>query len=488
MHSSDTLYRRNRLLVYIIWGMLLLGIAVSLMTGAGTTSIIVLAVVGLICCAGATVMTFGRWLEKYVMYYIPVVISVLTVLMITSDPIITTYFLVYVNLAIMTLYNHFRAQLFTTLNGLAVTIWLFFSPYKEPVFTNNSPVTIVLYLAMIAVPLLASTKFSQRLQAEADRERENAVNEKNRTLNLMESLSESLRSLNGFSGSLKSNVTSTSEISRQVTSSFAEMASSIETQTGSISDIGESIRSIEQAVTDLMSRATELRALAENAARLTKSGDREAEELVSRMNLAQEVVERSAELMNELNEQNRHIRDIVAAIQEISAQTHLLSLNAAIEASRAGEQGRGFAVVADEIRKLAESSRESAEQIEGILETIRVKTDQAAGQVAQGQMAIVESRDAADRVAQVMNELSADAADVDRQSTQVESSVSDVHRQYVKISQEMGTIARLTEQNMAAVEEMAASMSAQDERIKEIKDSFLQLDELATELSRMSGR
>jgi len=63
-----------------------------------------------------------------------------------------------------------------------------------------------------------------------------------------------------------------------------------------------------------------------------------------------------------------------------------------------------------------------------------------------------------------------------------------VHRQYVKISQEMSTIARLTEQNMAAVEEMAASMSAQDERIKEIKDSFLQLDELATELSRMSGR
>ena len=80
----------------------------------------------------------------------------------------------------MTLYSSFRALLFASLLGAGVTVYLFLSPYKSEMFGDNSPVTIMLYLVLIAAPLLASSNFSQRLQAEADRERKSAIAEKNR--------------------------------------------------------------------------------------------------------------------------------------------------------------------------------------------------------------------------------------------------------------------------------------------------------------------
>lgn len=489
MNRSDTLHRRNKLLVNIIWGMLVLGIVVDVLTGAPTSSIIVLAIVGTITAGLATVMTYKRWLAGYVMYFIPVIVTVLTLLLIMTGPIITTYFLVFVNLAIMTLYGSFRAVVFSALLGTALTIYLFLSPYKDEMFgTEHDLFTILMYLTLVAAPLIASSKFSERLQSEAGLQREQAVAEKNRTQGIIDRISVSLHTLQTFSSNLKTNVTSTSQISQEVTSSFSEVTSSLETQTSSISGIDDSIQAIEHAVASLAVRSTEMRALSESSARLTKSGSDEAELLTKKIGHAHETIDQSARLMKELNEQNKQIGVIVETINHIASQTNLLALNAAIEAARAGEHGQGFAVVSHEIRKLAETSQQSTEQISAILESIRAMTDQAAEQVLLGQQSIVESSHATNKVADVMRALSDDSAKVEEQAVQVQVSADDVHSQYAKMAAEIATIAASTEQNMAAIEEMAASMHTQDVRVNTIKRSFLELDALTQELNNMTDR
>jgi len=489
MTYIETLHKRNKLLVNIIWGMLVLGIGVDFLTGAGTDSIIALAIVGTITCGLATLLTYKRWLTTYIMYFISTIITALTLLLLITGPIISTYLLVYVNLAIMTLYCSSRAIAYSTLMGAGLTAYLLLDPYyKQEVFTNNSPITICLFLGMISVPLYVSTKFSERLQNDVITKHEQAVQEKNKSLEMVAQISSSLTLLNDFSSKLKHNITSTGTISKEVTTAFAEITSSIETQTSSITDISDSIVQIEQSVTSLADRSNEMRALSASSARLTQAGSEEAGSLETEMKQINDNIDESVRLMTELGEQNKLIGDIVSTIKHISTQTNLLALNAAIEAARAGEHGRGFGVVSHEIRKLAETSQQSTEQIEHILDSIRTKTELAAEQVIQGQQSVVSGSSAAQKVVQVMRALADDAGRLDVHSEQVDRSAEELHQQYSRITDQIVTIASITEQNMAATQEMSASMTTQDSRILDIVESFLQLDKLTSDLHRMAGK
>ena len=486
MNASDTLQRRNKLLVNIIWGMLVLGVAVDFITGASTESIITLAVTGVIACGTATVMTYRNWLSRYVMFFISIILSGLTVLLMVTDPVITTWFLVFVTLAIMTLYNSFRAIAFTTLLGVGVTAFFVASEYGV-VFGDNHPVTIFLYLLLVASPLLASSKFAERLQAEAERQREQALAERNRVQEMMVRIAASLRELNEFSANLKQNISTTRAISQEITTAFGQLTSSIETQTRSMADLNDAIQGIERSVESLAARSADLKGLSANTERLTKSGREETVALSDIMEQVHGMMAQSAAIMQELSEYNQKIHEIVAAINHISQQTNLLALNAAIEAAQAGEHGRGFAVVANEIRKLANTSQESTQEIREILERIHEKTDRAAQQVAMGRQLTEKSRHAVRRVAEIMNELSEDAEKVKDQADQVEASAAEVLGRYRKSAAEIAVLAETTESNMAAVTEMAASISDQDARLSEITDSYLQLDGLAGELKGMAA-
>ena len=128
--------------------------------------------------------------------------------------------------------------------------------------------------------------------------------------------------------------------------------------------------------------------------------------------LVSEQVDKTIQLVNQLNEQSKSIEAIVSTISSIADQTNLLALNAAIEAARAGDQGRGFAVVADEVRQLAARTSLSTDEIAKVVQKNRELTARVTDDMARVASSAELGKQQVDKVNEVMVEIRQEANNV----------------------------------------------------------------------------
>ncbi len=157
-----------------------------------------------------------------------------------------------------------------------------------------------------------------------------------------------------------------SRSSYQIFSSSQEISSGADNQASLVLRASSSIEEMSSAVDSIVSTANDSAKSSEAATQMANEGAEHVEQTVKEITEANE-------LIKDLNEQAKGVKKISQFIQEISAQTNILSLNAAIEASRAGEHGKGFNVISHEIRTLASKTSQAAEEISEIIDALQWK-------------------------------------------------------------------------------------------------------------------
>ena len=174
-----------------------------------------------------------------------------------------------------------------------------------------------------------------------------------------------------------------------------------------------------------------------------------------------QVVGQVVATMEEINHSSKKISDIIGVIDGIAFQTNILALNAAVEAARAGEQGRGFAVVAAEVRNLAQRSAEAAKEIKGLIGTSVDKVGAGTRLVAEAGSTIGEVVTNAQRVADII-------AEITSASGEQSGGIGQIHTAVNHLDQ-------MTQQNAALVEESAAaaqSLMDQAQRLTQATQVF----------------
>ncbi|MDR6213014.1 methyl-accepting chemotaxis protein [Paracidovorax wautersii] len=268
--------------------------------------------------------------------------------------------------------------------------------------------------------------------------------ETGRLLEAVAAMQERLRALVGEIGAAADSILLASS---EVASGNLDLSQRTESTSRSLQEAASALGDVTQTVgqsADASRQANHMTATASDAA--TRGGA---------------VVSQVVQTMDTISASSRKIADIISVIDGIAFQTNILALNAAVEAARAGEQGRGFAVVAGEVRSLAGRSAEAAREIKALILASATHVQEGSAQVNHAGATIQELVQSVRRVSDIMGEITAAAQE---QSERIGL-----------VSQSMGTLENMTQQNAALVEQSSAaadSLKEQAARLTRVVGNF----------------
>ncbi|MDH8677404.1 methyl-accepting chemotaxis protein [Fusibacter bizertensis] len=297
-----------------------------------------------------------------------------------------------------------------------------------------------------------------------------------------------IQSVANSSERINENVDGLMNSSNEVTKAIEEIAHGSTEMASNVNDRLITGQSLGTSINQIFEKLNEVKTVSDEMVTNNQNG---RDKIMNLKDVFQETVKNTGEVADNvgtLTTSSKEIENIVDTIRGISEQTNLLALNASIEAARAGEAGRGFAVVADEIRKLAEQSSKSAQEINSIIAKIVSVVDNTSKTVDMTQSSVRTAQLNLDETVVVFDNIDGSVNNVGsiirvfiEETRQIETLKND-------LIASLESMAAISEQSAASTEEINASTEEQYSRVTEIGQAIETLNEEISKLSDEMGR
>ena len=263
-------------------------------------------------------------------------------------------------------------------------------------------------------------------------------------------------------------VTSATE-SAQKTS--RELLAATEQQSRQLEDAGTTVQRMAQSMTDSSERALQSAQVSRRSLDAARKGATAVENTIRGMNGIRSQIQETSKRIKRLGESSQEIGEIVELISDITEQTNVLALNAAIQAATAGEAGRGFTVVAEEVQRLAERSAEATKQIAAIVKTIQTDTQDAVSAMENATRDVVAGAQLSDAAGQALSEIDQVSLEAARLIEKISTDTLDQAATAGRVAATMKDILTVTEQTTLGTQQTAVSIGQLADLAVELKGS-----------------
>ncbi|MBL0142219.1 MAG: type IV pili methyl-accepting chemotaxis transducer N-terminal domain-containing protein [Betaproteobacteria bacterium] len=251
----------------------------------------------------------------------------------------------------------------------------------------------------------------------------------------------------------------------------AELLGAAERQSKEIEETTSQVLQVSRSISEVSSTAGEGAQVAQRSLAAADKGRVAVENSILGMNDIRNQIQETSKRIKRLGESSQEIGEIVELIADITEQTNVLALNAAIQAASAGEAGRGFSVVAEEVQRLAERSGEATKQIGAIVKTIQADTQDAVAAMEKSTQGVVEGAKLSDAAGQALTEIDTVTKSLAQLIQQISQATNTQAEATNTVARNMQGILEITRQTTHGTQQTAGSIRDLSSVAQELKSS-----------------
>ncbi len=229
-------------------------------------------------------------------------------------------------------------------------------------------------------------------------------------------------------------------------------------QSDQINSASERISEMAASIDQVSRNSTESAEVAQRSVQIATEGAGVVRETIRGMDQIRDQIQETSKRIKRLGESSQEIGSVVELINDISDQTNILALNAAVQAASAGEAGRGFAVVADEVQRLAERTSGATRRIESLVQTIQADTNEAVSSMEQTTSEVVSGARLAEDAGTALGEIERVSSDLNELIKRISSAAQQQSSAATDITRTMGVIRQITSQTSLGAGQTAESI------------------------------